>query len=492
MQTGPSIYRSLTNTELQVTNEQARLSSQLSTCEQTISQTMAKRAALVAQLAERYMDPQVAGNLGGELSRVTTMLNQMHLAKGQRRTALQELLAQTRQRHTETMTTFAAAQEEEKALNDALAAKQAEAQTQVTAREDWQALAVQIQRRATELQAAEKARTRAEQLLTAKRTGYEHNASFRYLYRRTRPSIFPWIRSGDEWLANRLDFKTQKARYERLLARPKQIENIIAGSRAEQNAWVAAQQQIADGVAAQLGIPQLDHIREQKAKTRENLQRQVESLAAEINQLAGEMQGLMQNDSVFERDLKQQIGALLNQFSTEQLAAAAAQTSTPEDDQIVSQIRMLEAQIASAKQAANGVQGELAQKQAQVAGLANIRRRFEAASYGSQRSLFGNGLNINQLLMGYLAGSMAEHVIWGLIDEAQSWRQEARHQAGMNMGNNWGNWGGNNNHSNSGGGGGIFGGGSDFGSGGGGGSSWGGGSSDSGGGGGGWSTTDGV
>ena len=38
-------------------------------------------------------------------------------------------------------------------------------------------------------------------------------------------------RHRDEWLAGRLDFKRQKARYDRLLARPKLLESLITASR---------------------------------------------------------------------------------------------------------------------------------------------------------------------------------------------------------------------------------------------------------------------
>src|SRR5262249_44171856 len=160
---------------------QGELSSQLAGFEQTINQAMASRARLVGQLAESYMDPQVAGNLGGRLSCVTTMLNQMHEAKSQRRTTVQNLLAQSKQRQSDPMTTLTTAKDEEKAVTDSLTAKQAEARVATEAREDWKGLAEKIQRRTTEIQAAQKAKARAEQVLTAKRGGYENNLGFKYL-----------------------------------------------------------------------------------------------------------------------------------------------------------------------------------------------------------------------------------------------------------------------------------------------------------------------
>lgn len=486
MLAGSSIYQSLRNTESQLDNEQGLLSSQLAGYEQTINQAMASRARLVGQLAESYMDPQVAGNLGGRLSCVTTMLNQMHLAKSQRRTVVQNLLAQAKQRQSETMTTLTTAKDEEKTVADSLATKQNEAKTSTEARDDWKALAEKIQRRTTEIQAAQKAKTQAEQVLTAKRNGYENNRSFKYLCKHTRPSLFPWIRAGDEWLANRMDFKAQKARYDRLLARPKLIENVIVAGRTEQAAWERQRQQISEDVQNQLGVPQLSHILEQKTKTKDAINRQISSLTNDINTLEAELQGIMKNDSDFERNLKQEIASLLGQISTDQLAAAAAQTETTEDDRIVAEIRTLEAQIEAAKKSANDAQSRLIDKQTQVAGLRNIRQRFENESYETQRSVFNNGFDINHLLTGFLAGQIAENIIWNSIDAAQAWRREERHYAQMppnfggGSGGGWGNWGG-----------GGSGGGSDFGSGGGGGGG-GGGSSDSGGGGGGWSTTGGI
>ena len=485
MQTGSSIYQSLLDTEGQIQSEQGQLSSQLAAHEQAINQAMSTRAALVAKLAESYMDPKVGGNLGGRLSSVTTMLNQMQLAKSQRRTTLQNLLAQARQRQTETMATLTAAKDEEKSVADSLTAKQAEAKSLIEAREDWKALAEKVQRRNTELQAGQKAKTQAEQVLAAKRGGYESNIGFKYLCRRTSPSLFPWIRAGDEWLANRMDFKSQKARYDRLLARPKLIDNVIMAGRTEQAAWQAQIQQVAEAVQNQLGIPQLNHILEQKTQTKETIDRQARSLNGEIANLDAELQGMLKNNSDFERNLKNEIAGLLSQLSTDQLAAAAAETETTEDDNIVREIRVLEMQIASAKQSANTVQAQLADKQTQVAGLYNVRQRFENESYGSRRSVFGGGFDINNLLTGFLAGQVTENILWNLMSGAQSWRREERQYAppawggGSNDNSGWGNWGG---------GGGGGGGGSDFGSGGGGG----GGGDSGGGGGGGWSTTGGV
>lgn len=482
MQTGASIYQSIRGTESQLESEQSQLSSQLSACEQTINQAMTSRARLVSQLADSYMDPQVAGHLGGRLSSVTTMLNQMQQAKSQRRTTLQGLLTQSKQRQAETVTALTAAKNDEQSVADALAAKQTEAKTLIEAREDWRTLTDKIQRRTVEIQAAEKAKTQAENVLAAKRRGYENNTCFKYLCRRTHPSLFPWIRMGDEWLASRMDFKSQKARFDRLLARPKLIDSLITASRAEQATWVAQLQQISEAVQNQLGIPQLKHILEQKTQTKEAVDRQARSLVTEINALDAELQGILKNDSTFERNLKNEIASLLSQVSTDQLAAAAAQTETTEDDRIVDEIRTLEAQIASAKQSANGFQAQLAEKQTQVAGLHSIRQRFESENYETHRSVFHSGFDINNALLGFVAGQMTESVMWNLLNGAQSWRQEPRAYAqppsilGGGGGSSWGNWGGF--------GGGGGGGGSDFGSGGGGGGG--------GGGDGGWSTTGGV
>ncbi len=490
MQSGASIYQSIRGTESQLESEQNQLSGQLAACEQVINQAMTSRARLVSQLAESYMDPTVAASLGGRLASVTTMLNQMQLAKSQRRTALQGLLAQAKQRLDDTTSALTAAKNDEHAVADCLAAKLAEARTQTEAREDWKLLTDKLQRRRVEIEAAEKARAQAEKVLAAKRGGYEGNISFKYLCRRTRPSIFPWIRAGDEWLANRVDFKNQKARYDRLLARPKLMESLIAGSRAEQATWEAQQQQIAETVENQLGVPQLKHILEQKTQTKAAIDRQAAAIATEITALDAELQAILKNDSPFERNLKGEIASLLGQVSTDQLAAAAAQTATSEDDRIVQEIRTLEVQMATAKQSANGWQAQLADKQTQVAALHNLRQRFENENYATRRSVFHGDLDINNLLLGFLAGQMAESAIWNVIDSAQSWRQEYRSggQPTAIFGggdNNWGNWGGGG----GGGGGGMdFGSSSsssssDFGSSGGGG----GGGSD-----GGWSTTGGV
>lgn len=487
MQSGASIYQSICGTASQLEAEQSQLASQLAACEQTINQAMTSRARLVSQLAESYMDPQIAASLGGRLSSVTSMLNQMQLAKSQRRTVLQGLLAQAKQRQGETTESLTAAKNDEHSVADSLAAKQAEARSITEAREDWKALSEKVQRRVIEIQAAEKARAQAEKVLADKRRGYENNRCFKYLCRRTRPSLFPWIRAGDEWLAGRMDFKSQKARYDRLLARPKIIASLITASRAEQAAWETQLRQISEAVENQLGTPQLKHILEQKAQTREAVDRQARSLATEINALDTELQGLLKNDSPFERDLKNEITGLLSQIPTDQLAAAAAQTATTEDDRIVGQIRALEAQIAAAKQSANGFQAQLADKQTQAAGLHNLRQRFESENYGTHRSVFSRGFDINNLLLGFLAGQMTESVMWNLINGAQSWRQDRSYGQSPSIfggggGGGWGNWGGGG------------GGGSDFGSGGGGGSDFGssGGGGGGGGGDGGWSTTGGV
>ncbi len=488
MQTGASIYQSIRGTESQLESEQNQLSSQLAACEQVINQAMSSRARLVSQLADSYMDPAVAAGLGGRLASVTTMLNQMQLAKSQRRTALQGLLAQAKKRLDDTTAALTAAKNDEHAVADCLATKLAEARTQTEAREDWKLLADKVQRRRVEIEAAEKARAQAEKVLAAKRGGYEDNTCFKYLCRRTRPSIFPWIRAGDEWLANRVDFKNQKARYDRLIARPKLIDSLIAGSQAEQATWEAQLQQIAETVENQLGIPQLKHILEQKTQTKAATDRQASSVATEITALDAELQAILKNDSSFERHLKGEIAGLLSQVSTDQLAAAAAQTATTEDDRIVQEIRTLEIQMVTAKQSANGLQAQLADKQTQVAGLHNLRQRFENENYATRRSVFHSSLDMNNLLLGFLAGQMAESAIWNVIDSAQSWRREFRPAQSTTIfggggDNNWGNWGGGG----SGGGGMDFGSSSsssssDFGSSGGGG-----GGSD-----GGWSTTGGV
>lgn len=446
MQSGSLIHSSITGTERQLEQEEQQLSAQLAGFEQTINQAMTNRARLVSQLAENYMDPKVAGELSGRLNCVTTMLNQMQLAKSQRRTTLQGLLAQAKQRQSETMATLTTAKDEARAIDDSLAAKKNGARTLIEARDDWKTLSDKIQRRASEITAAQKAKTQAEAVLAGKRGGYEKNAFFKYLYRRPRPSLFPWIRWGDEWLAGRMNYPEQKARYERLLARPKLIDAIITSSRAEQSAWDCELQRITDEVENQFGVPQLRHILEQKNQTKETISRQISSLTGEINSLEGELQGIMTNDSEFERNLKKEIAGLLSQVSTDQLAAAAAQTQTDADDKLVAEIRQLEGLIASTKQSANTVQSQLIQKQTQVEGMHNLRRRFETENYETHRSQFSNSFDINSLLLGYLAGQVTDGHLWNQISAAQSWQREVMHQppgfgSGSGSGSSWGDWG---------------------------------------------------
>ncbi|HWH68722.1 MAG TPA: hypothetical protein VNT26_05020, partial [Candidatus Sulfotelmatobacter sp.] len=427
MKTGRSVYSEIKSQESAAEADINTLSEALSQTQFKIAKAGEKRTARIAELAALYMEAPTAAELGGRLTQITVMLNEMQAAKKERREVVETLFKATKARREELAQQLEEARRQERAATNEQAQATAEGDREAAQTAEWKALEEAGHQTEAQLQKAQAAQERALKLLQEKRGAYESNAEFAYLSRRQWPqkqSLWPWIRLGDELLAGRLDFKAQWQRYQSLVMRPKVIGAVIEQGQQEQSQRRSAQQALVEVARQHHEVPKLEAIRQEREKVRLSLERQANALDQELQTLQGELKEILENRSGYESSLKQEIQSLLAKLNPEEMLRAAAQTRSSQDDPLAAEIQQLGQTIDQLKAQAKQLESDLAAAQEKANKINRLRRRFENEDYHDSSSEFRSGFDINSLLMGYVLGQQNESSLWKSLASAQSWRHD--------------------------------------------------------------------
>ncbi len=256
---------------------------------------------------------------------------------------------------------------------------------------------------------------------------YEHSSLFQYLYRRR--FLTPeynqrgWTRRMDRWVSELIGYPTAKRGYEFLKNTPVLMQNELTRRREVFHQWMAQIERIEDEVDQQVGLTQaIDTVKtsqEQRDRLEEKLAQSRQLTATVQNDLAA----ISQEQCQFYHKALDRYRAFLEDTETAVLEQRAQRTASTHDDEIVSRIQSLTAQI-------NQLQPQLQQSaQAVLAsagisdGLEYITRRMEQSNFEEERSHFEDRWQISPLLERFREGGLSREALWSELKQHQEFER---------------------------------------------------------------------
>ncbi|MDE2872667.1 MAG: hypothetical protein OXQ94_13385 [Gemmatimonadota bacterium] len=114
------------------------------------------------------------------------------------------------------------------------------------------------------------------------------------------------------------------------------------------------------------------------------------------------------------------IEAHLEGHSLRELVAMARGTDDPRDDVLVAELGELDGRLSDLRARIAERRDERSELSSRLADMEDLRDRFEADDWNGRRSRFDDGLDVNALLLGFLAGRHTSGHVHGVLSRNQS------------------------------------------------------------------------
>ncbi len=237
---------------------------------------------------------------------------------------------------------------------------------------------------------------------------YRDNKFFTYLEKRgfatDEQQGNRFSRFFDRLVAQRINYSSQKAKYDRLLFLPKAMERLVKETDDQRAELVAGVRRLEAEVETSHNLPTLRDEYDLFQKKKRDKTSELERLDEQNQRYAVELHDLESTKGAYH---KQAIGNLKSYLKGQNIAALKARVrDTPgsEDDSLVERIEQIDLEVRQLKDQAKDVKKQRESRQEKINGLRTLERNFVAKDYEIDRSYFSSGFDPNSFLVGYLAG----------------------------------------------------------------------------------------
>ena len=331
----------------------------------------------------------------------------------------------------------------------------------------WRSLSGQVRKLEARVAASGKRHEAALRERAEKTPAYRRDPFFAYLARRrvgTEAAAGNALtRRLDRWVAAVTDHEAARASYDLLNALPDHMESVLEQDRKALATATPPLARLEQEVIDRNGLTPVLERGERLYREREEARRALRDAEAALRALTEELAALHdERGSYYERAIDG-IETHLEGRSLDELVAMARKTGDPRDDVLVARLRRIAADLADLRVCLAERRRERTRLATRLAGLEELRDRFEADDWNGRRSRFDDSLDMNALLLGFVAGTHSSRHVHRVLDHNQQFLPVGG-SSGFSSGGGFGGGGG---FSTGGGFGGGFGGGGGFSTGGG-------------------------
>ncbi len=283
------------------------------------------------------------------------------------------------------------------------------------------------------LERAEANLAEIDQDAARKLPAYENSTLFCYLrdrgYGTETYTKRGFTRRMDRWLAKFINYNEARQGYQFLRNTPEQMRKIIAESRAALDTVMGELERRRDGVADELGLPQLSAQTKTAEQHRDEQLASLDRVRAETERIENELSELEHTGGSYYREAIAVFRDLLRQRQTSDLERHARSTAEITDDQIVARLAGVDAEFSDLESAGQKRQAEIQRQQDCMDQLGRLIQRFRAARFDSARSQFADQLEIAEEVDRAMQADDIE-LLWNRIRRAHRWGPTAVEQVG--------------------------------------------------------------
>ena len=288
----------------------------------------------------------------------------------------------------------------------------------------WTSLVEQVSRLEARVAASEKRHETAIREQEEKTAAYEGDPFFAYLSRRgcgtAAAAGNPLTRRLDRWVAAVADYEAVRQRYDLLNALPGHAASVLDEDRKALAAATSPLAALEGEVIARNGMTPVLERGERLYAEREDGRNALRDAETTLRALTDELAELhYERGSYYERAIDG-IEAYLEGHSLHELVAMAQVTDDPRDDVLVADLGDLDAELSDLRARLVERREERSELSSRLASLEDLRDRFERDDWNGGRSRFDDGLDMNALLLGFLAGRHTSGHVHRVLGRNQS------------------------------------------------------------------------
>ena len=256
---------------------------------------------------------------------------------------------------------------------------------------------------------------------------YERSSLFQYLYRRR--FLTPeynqrgWTRRMDRWVSELISYPTAKRGYEFLKNTPVLMQNELTRRREVSHQLMTQIEKIEEEVAIRVGLTPVMAAATAARQLRGRLDEQLAKTRQLTVNAQAELAAVSQEQCQFYHAALDRYRAFLDDTETAVLEQRAEHTASARDDEIVSRIAFLTAQIRKLKPQLLEAAQEVTSSVGVSDGFEFITRRIEQSNFQEDRSHFDDQLHLDQLVERFRKGILSREALWSELKQRQAFER---------------------------------------------------------------------
>ncbi len=290
----------------------------------------------------------------------------------------------------------------------------------------WRRLFEQARRLEARVAASERRLEAARREREGKLPPYDRDPLFSYLVRRRHGTANPagnaLTRLLDRRVAALVGYEDARASYDLLRALPGHAESALEEDRAALSAAAPPLARLEEEVIARKGMTPVLERGERLYAERDEARRSLRDAEARLRERTTELAALHDERGSWYESAIDGLEEHLAGRTLQELATMARATGDPRDDALVAELREIESRLTGLRTALAKRKGERDRVAERLAGLERLRDDFEANDWNGHRSQFNRSLDVNALLLGYLAGSHSSGHVQRALGRHQSFQ----------------------------------------------------------------------
>lgn len=424
---GSSVYKKIKNQVKEQEKKCKELANSVYACETEITQLGNEREEIFSQLALTYLPELEAKDVKQTLHEVQAEVEKIFKEKQKRRLELENSINTTQEKREKL-------EEELDVVTDSLNQKAKERNKlrgEIVKELSLSSLYTELDKNAK--QAEERLKSNKERvkeieaLAKEKLPAYEKNKLFMYLDKR-KFKTESYDKRGltarlDSWVAELINFSSQKANYDFLKAMPELMAQEVSRRQGELDKVVEKMEKIEKNVSDKYGLTKVIEEGNTIGANRSNLIEQIKELDLKYTQCNEERETLDGTKDSYHLKAIQNLKAYLKGETIQKLKQRVKETPGTKDDRLAGRIEEIDYRVRDLKDKAKEIKLDINKAEKKLGGLKEIEDNFSSNDYESDESYFDDDFNITDLLTGYTLGKYQSHDINSRIEDNQSFEE---------------------------------------------------------------------
>ena len=423
MQTGTDIHRGLVRRIRRTRSQLDEQERSIDELQVALSEAGERRCNAIRSLAEFHLPAMREDAVGATLAEMESSVRAIFDEKKDRLREVERRIPEQRDAVAATEATLASVTE---ALNDTGEERDRLARVvfeELQAIPRWQRLFERARLLEARVAASGKRHEAAQREQAEKVPAYDGDALFSYLARRGYGTPVATgnalTRRLDDWVAEVTLYEDARAKYDFLNALPGHAAAVLEEDRAALATALPPLARLEGKVMDRNGLTPVLARGEQLYAEREAARREVREAEVTLRELTDELAALHDERGSYYESAIDGLEAYLEGRTLDELVAMARATRDPRDDALVAQLLEIDSRLAELRAELATRRKERSRLAERLAGLEEIRDRFEADDWNGRRSRFDDGLDMNALLLGFIAGRHSSRHVHRMLGRNQ-------------------------------------------------------------------------